>query len=168
MFKLFETSESRIGLDGKWDVGIGLWFESSVTLTDTQKHNFPFLSKIQDMWNLGVDYTLPVGNGIGITVEYFRYHAGDQFIVSGNAVNVLGTMLTYPVSLLDNLSGMVFYLPDQNKWMNYLSWGRTYDNFNIYGMAYWNPSYVQLVSVQSANRNLFAGKGMQLMVSYNF
>jgi hypothetical protein len=167
-FSRYETNESRIGLDGKWDVGIGFWFESSVTLTDTQNQMNPLLFKIQDMWNLGADYTLPVGNGMGVTVEYFRYHAGDQFLVSGSSVNVIGTMLNYPLSLLDNLSGMVFYLPDQNKWMNYLSWGRTYDNLNIYGIAYWNPLYVQLVSAQSANRNMFAGKGVQLMVSYNF
>jgi hypothetical protein len=161
-------NESRIGLDGKWDVGIGLWFESSTTFTDTQNQNLPLLYKIQDMWNLGVDYTFPVGNGIGATVEYFRYHAGDQFIVNGNAVNVLGTMLSYPISMLDNLSGMVFYLPGQNKFMNYLSWSRTYDNFNIYGIGYWNPENVQLVTAQSQNRNMFAGKGIQIMVSYNF
>lgn len=167
-YNLYETNESRIGLDGKWDVGVGLWFESSVTMTDTQKNNFTILYKVQDMWNLGADYTLSVGNGIGVTVEYFRYHAGDEFLVSGNAVNVLGTMLTYPVSMLDNLSGMVFYLPDQNKWMNYLSWSRTYDNLSIYGIAYWNPENVQLVSAQSSSRNMFAGKGIQIMLNYNF
>ena len=163
-----EFNETRIGLDGKWDLGIGLWFESSVTSTETQGFSSPYLPKIQDMWNLGADYTLGVGNGIGATVEYFRYHAGDQFLVSGNAVNVLGTMLTYPISMLDNLSGMVFYLPDQNKWMNYLSWSRTYDNLNIYAIGYWNPDNVQLVSAQSQNRNMFAGKGIQIMLNYNF
>jgi hypothetical protein len=168
MYKLYETNESRIGLDGKWDLGVGLWFESSATFTDTQNQNFPLLNKVQDMWNLGVDYTFPVGNGIGATVEYFRYHAGDQFIVNGNAVNVLGTMLSYPISMLDNLSGMVFYLPEQNKFMNYVSWSRTYDNFNIYGIGYWNPENVQLMTAQSQNRNMFAGKGIQIMVSYNF
>ena len=163
-----EFNETRIGLDGKWDLGIGLWFESSVTSTETQGFSSPYLPKMQDMWNLGADYTLGVGNGIGATVEYFRYHAGDQFLISGNAVNVLGTMLTYPISMLDNLSGMVFYLPDQNKWMNYLSWSRTYDNLNIYAIGYWNPDNVQLVSAQSQSRNMFAGKGIQIMVNYNF
>ena len=165
---LTETSESRIGLDGKWDIGIGLWFESSITLTDTQ--NNPFLTPltVQDMWNLGADYTLPIGNGIGITLEYFRYHAGEQFLINGNALNVFGTMLSYPLSILDNLSGMVFYLPDQNKWMNYLSWGRTFDNFNIYAIGYWNPDNVQLVTAQTQSRNMFAGKGIQIMLNYNF
>ena len=163
-----EFNETRIGLDGKWDLGIGLWFESSITFTDTQNNNFPLLFKVQDMWNLGADYTLPIGSGMGVTVEYFRYHAGDKFLVEGNAVNVLGAMLTYPLSMLDNLSGMVFYLPDQNKWMNYLSWSRTYDNFNIYAIGYWNPDNVQLVTAQTQSRNMFAGKGIQIMLNYNF
>ena len=165
---LTETNESRIGMDGKWDLGIGLWFESSITLTDAQNNQYLIPLKVQDMWNLGADYTFPVGSGLGITLEYFRYHAGDKFLLQGNALNVLGTMLTYPLSMLDNLSGMVFYLPDQNKWMNYLSIARTYDNLNIYLIAYWNPDNVQLVSAQAQSRNMFAGKGIQLMLNYNF
>ena len=163
-----EFNETRIGLDGKWDVGIGLWFESSITITDAQNNPFLLPFKVQDMWNLGVDYTLPIGSGLGVTVEYFRYHAGEKFLIEGNAVNVVGAMLTYPFSMLDNLSGMVFYLPDQNKWMNYLSWGRTYDNFTIYAIGYWNPDNVQLVTAQTQSRNMFAGKGIQVMVNYNF
>ena len=163
-----EFNETRIGLDGKWDVGIGLWFESSITITDAQNNPFLFPFKVQDMWNVGADYTVPLGNGLGVTIEYFRYHAGDKFLVEGNAVNVVGTMLTYPLSMLDNLSGMIFYLPDQNKWMNYLSWGRTYDNFTIYAIGYWNPDNVQLVTAQTQSRNMFAGKGIQVMVNYNF
>ncbi len=163
-----EFNETRIGLDGKWDVGIGLWFESSITITDAQNNPFLLPFKVQDMWNVGADYTVPLGNGLGVTIEYFRYHAGDKFLVEGNAVNVVGTMLTYPLSMLDNLSGMIFYLPDQNKWMNYLSWGRTYDNFTIYAIGYWNPDNVQLVTAQTQSRNMFAGKGIQVMVNYNF
>ncbi|MDD3321019.1 MAG: hypothetical protein PHS59_06200 [Paludibacter sp.] len=161
-------NESRIGLDGKWDVGIGLWFESSVTFTDKKNYTVPTVFNVQDMWNIGADYTFGIGNGLGMTVEYFRYHAGDEFLLKGMAVDVLGTMLTYPISLIDNLSGMFFYLPGQTKLMNYLSWSRTYDNFNIYGIAYWNPDNVNLVSAQSQSRNMFAGKGLQLMLSYNF
>jgi hypothetical protein len=164
----YELHESRLGLDGKWDVGVGLWFESSVTLTDTKNINPLLLPKVQDMWNVGADYTLSIGNGVGVTLEYFRYHAGNRFIAGGGGLNVLGTMVTYPLSMLDNLSGMVFYLPGQNKWMNYLSWSRTYDNLSIYGIGYWNPSDVRLLASQSQSRNMFAGKGLQIMVSYNF
>ena len=163
-----EFNETRIGLDGKWDLGIGLWFESSITATETAGFSSAYLPKMQDMLNVGADYTLPIGSGLGITAEYFRYHAGEKLLIEGNAFNVLGAMLTYPLSMLDNLSGMVFYLPDQNKWMNYLSWGRTYDNFNIYAIGYWNPDNVQLVTARTQSRNMFAGKGIQLMLNYNF
>lgn len=161
-------NESRIGLDGKWDVGIGLWFESSVTLTDTKNVYSPTLFKVQDAWNIGADYTFGIGNGLGMTVEYFRYHVGDQFLVKGTTLNLVGSLFTYPVSVLDNLSAMVFYIPGPNLVNNYLSWSRTYDNWALYAIGYWNPTNYQLITSQSQGKNLFAGKGIQLMVNYNF
>lgn len=161
-------SESRVGLDGKWDIGIGIWFESSITFTDTKHLTLPAVFPVQDLWNVGADYTFGIGNGLGMTMEYFRYHGGNQFLVNGLSVNVLGTMLTYPVSLMDNVSGMIFYLPEQKAWMNYLSWARTYDNLSLYFIGYWNPDNVQLITAQAQNKNLFAGKGLQIMVDYNF
>ncbi len=79
-------------------------------------------------------------------------------------------MLTYPVSLLDNLSGMVFYLPAgaNSMWLNYLTWSRTYDNISLYLMAYWNPVNYNLPVLQTQGRNLFAGKGVQVMASFYF
>ncbi len=164
----FLLNENRIGLDGKWDVGIGLWFESSVTFTDKQNYTIPTVFKVQDMWNLGADYTFGIGNGLGMTMEYFRYHLGDQFLINGTTVNVVGSMFTYPVSILDNLSAMIFYIPGPNLTYNYVSWSRTYDNWALYVFGYWNPTNYQLITSQSAGRNMFAGKGIQLMLNYNF
>lgn len=158
-------NEKRIGLDGKWDLGIGLWFESSVTVLDANTYNIP---KVQDSWNVGVDYTFGIGSGLGMTLEYFRVHAGDKFLVKGSSVNVVGSMFTYPVSILDNLSAMFFYIPGPNLMLNYINWSRTYDNWTLYAIGYWNPSNFQLLSAQSQSKNLFAGKGIQLMVNYNF
>ena len=157
-------SETRIGLDGKWDLGIGLWFESSVTKLDANTYN---LSTVQDSWNLGADYTFGVGSGLGMTLEYFRYHTGNQFLVKGSAINVIGSMFTYPLSVLDNLSAMVFYIPGNNLVFNYVNWTRTYDNWTLYAIGYWNPSTPLTIS-QSQGKNLFTGKGLQLMVNYNF
>lgn len=161
-------NESRIGLDGKWDVGIGLWFESSVTLTDTKNIYSPTLFRVQDAWNVGADYTFGIGNGLGMTIEYFRYHVGQQFLTGGTILNLIGTMFTYPVSMLDNLSAMIFYVPGSELWCNYACWSRTYDNWSLYVIGYWNPDNFQLISSQVQSKNLFAGKGIQLMVNYNF
>jgi hypothetical protein len=161
-------NESRVGLDGKWDVGIGLWFESSVTLTGVNNLSLLNTHNVQDMWNLGADYTFPVGNGLGATVEYFRYHAGDKILVNGTTLNVIGSMFSYPVGILDNISAMFFYIPDYGSVYNYVNWSRTYDNWNIYLIGYWNPANFQLLSSQTQGKNLFAGKGIQLMMNYNF
>ena len=158
-------NEERFGLDGKWDVGIGLWFESSVTLLQVNSFNLP---KVQDVWNIGADYTFPLGNGVGATLEYFRYHISDQFVANGTTLNLIGSMFTYSVSILDNCSAVVFYVAGSNLWYNYLSWSRTYDNWSLYAFGYWNPTNYQLLTTQSQNKNLFAGKGVQIMVNYNF
>lgn len=158
-------NESRIGLDGKWDLGIGLWFETSVTHLQANPDSIP---RFQDAWNLGADYTFGIGNGLGMTLEYFRYHIGDQFLVKGKTLNLVGSLFTYPVSILDNLSAMVFYVPGPELVYNYLSWTRTYDNWSLYAIGYWNPVNFELVTSQSQGKNLFAGRGIQIMVNYNF
>jgi hypothetical protein len=158
-------NEERFGLDGKWDVGIGLWFESSVTFLQSNPFNLP---KVQDAWNIGADYTFPIGNGVGATLEYFRYHVGNQILSKGTTLNLIGSIFTYPVSILDNISAMAFFLPVKNLWYNYFSWSRTYDNWSFYAFGYLNPTNYQLLTIQSQSKNLFAGKGVQLMVNYNF
>ena len=159
--------ESRVGLDGKWDVGVGLWFETSMTYTDLNGISSPFLYQMKDMWNVGMDYTLPVGNGIGVTLEYFRYHFGEQFLIKGDAMNLIGGMVSYPLSILDNLSVMVYYMPESNSTYNYVSWSRTYDNWGLYVFGFWNPAIPLSIS-QTQGSYLFSGKGLQVMVNYIF
>ncbi len=158
-------NENRIGLDGKWDVGVGLWFEGSTTITE---ENNILVPRFQDMWNVGLDYTLPIGSGLGATVEYLRYHAGNEFFTNGNSVSLLGTMLNYPLSITDNVSAMLFYLPAQNQLYNYVSWSKMLDKWSFYVIGFWNPANAQLLTIQSGSKNLFSGKGVQVMVSYNF
>lgn len=162
-----EMKENRIGVNGKWDLEVGLWFESSIFLIEERDAS---VYGKTDMMNLGIDYTLPFGNGLGVTLEYFRYHTGDKLFTGDLSAQVLGGMLNYPVSLMDNVSGMLFYLPagSNSMCLNYFSWNRNYDNFSLYVIAFWNPDGYSLPALQTQNRNLFAGKGLQLMASYNF
>jgi hypothetical protein len=158
-------NESRFGLDGKWDVGPGIWFENSTTITQVNNIQVP---RYQDMWNFGLDYTFPLGNGLGMTVEYLRHHAGENFLTGGITMQFAGGMFTYPLSVVDNLSLMLFYEPIANQLFNYASWSRNYDNWSIYAIVFVNPENAQMIGFQSGNRNLFAGKGFQVMCSYNF
>jgi hypothetical protein len=162
--------ENRLGIDGKWDVGVGVWVEASLTALKKDNTTPELLPSRTDMFNTGLDYTVPLGNGVGITLEYFRYHAGNRFITGGSTAHVMASMVSYPVSLLDNLSLMVFYIPAaaKNYWMNYLSWSRNYDNWSLYLIAFINPEDYSLPVMATPGRNVFAGKGFQFMLSYNF
>lgn len=161
-------SEHKVGFDGKWDLGIGLWIEGSLTALEEVPGSV--LPSRTDLLNLGMDYTFAFGNGLGISLEYFRYHAGEKFITDGNSAEILASMVTYPLSLIDNMSLMIFYVPSPGRsyWMNYLTWSRTYDQLSVYLIGFINPETYNLPMMTTQGRNIFAGKGLQLMLSYNF
>ncbi len=159
--------EFRWGLDGKWDFGIGLWFEASSCISSNKALLIP---RFQDMLNLGIDYTFGLGNGLGLTLEYLYYHSGSKFLLADNRLHLLGSMLNYSPTILDNLSALVFYMPAADKLFNYLSWGRVYDDWSFYLIAYLNPTDIQMPGPgrNSDNSVLYSGKGFQVMASYYF
>lgn len=162
--------ENRFGIHGRWDVEVGLWFEASASLIGDNDLSSMYFPKKTDMINIGLDYTVPVANGIGLTLEYFRYHNAEQLFTGGVEANVLGLMASYPLTLIDNISAMFFYLPagSNSMAMSYLSWSRSWDNFSLYLMAFLNPKSYQLPAMPAQGRNMFAGKGLQVMGAYNF
>jgi hypothetical protein len=156
--------EDRIGLDGKWDLGVGLWFEAVV------KH-----SSITNSWvpewetyvNLGMDYTFGLGNGLNVITEYFRYSRIFPLTDMTLPVNFSAFSANYPFGLMNTLSGMLYYNWDLNEWYRFISFQRKYDYLSLYLMAFWNPDRFALYSM-AEDRNLFAGKGVQLMAVLNF
>ncbi len=159
--------EFRWGLDGKWDLGVGLWFEASSCISSDKALLIP---RFQDMLNLGMDYTFALGNGLGITLEYLYYHGGSRFLFGDTRLHLLGSMWSYAPSILDNLNALVFYLPSNNKFFNYLSWGRVYDDWSFHLIAYLNPAGIQMPGPgqNSESSGLYLGKGLQVMASYYF
>jgi hypothetical protein len=156
--------EDRLGIDGKWDLGVGLWFEAVV------KH-----SSITNSWmptwetyvNLGMDYTFGLGNGLNVITEYFRYSRMSPSVDMNIPVNFSVLSVNYPFGLMNTVSGMLYYNWDQNDWYRFISFQRKFDYLSLYLMAFWNPDRFALYSV-AEDRNLFAGKGVQLMAVLNF
>lgn len=58
--------EDRLGLDGKWDVLLGLWFEASWT---HKAKDLDILAN-QYLFNVGADYTFGLGNGLNMVLEH--------------------------------------------------------------------------------------------------
>ncbi|MEJ2543002.1 MAG: hypothetical protein P8Y99_02950 [Calditrichaceae bacterium] len=157
-----DYSENRLALDGKWDIGVGLWFESVITHSDFDSA----LLGYNRMLNLGMDYTFDFGNGLRVLTEYLRVDMSDNLFESGKPISFSALSLNYPVGLLDNLNAIFYYDWSNESMYRFLSWQRTYDQWSFYMMGFWNPREFQIYQAQQ-DQNLFAGKGFQFMVVFN-
>lgn len=156
--------ENKAGLDGKWDVGAGLWFEYVV------KHNAPdniFAKEWETYFNIGFDYMFAIGNGLNATTEFFRYKATTHLSGNGQKDTFTALSANYPFGLMNTLTTVVYYNWEQEQWSRFLSLQRKYDYWSFYIMAYWNPDNLAANSILR-DRNLFAGKGIQIMTVVNF
>ncbi|MFC1822068.1 hypothetical protein ACFL9T_05125 [Thermodesulfobacteriota bacterium] len=155
-------SENRIGLDGKWDIGVGIWFEGAFIHKDVDTPGYPYLTLV----DVGMDYTFNLGNGLTTLMEYFVFNMSEHAFGSSEKNSLLALSLNYPMGMLDNLSGIVYYDREQSEWYRYVNWQRKYDQwaFNIIG--FWNPDQFQLFQ-GAAEHTQFSGKGIQLLVVFN-
>jgi hypothetical protein len=156
--------EDRFAIDGKWDLGVGLWFEA------VAKHNHTrngWMPSWETYFNLGMDYTFGLGNGLNVVTEYFRYGSNTQLPENGHRENFSVLSVNYPFGLMNTVSGMVYYNWNRQDWYRFISYQRKYDYVSLYLMAFWNPDSFALYR-NSEDRNLFAGKGIQLMGVLNF
>ena len=155
--------EDRLGVDGKWDLGIGLWFEAAII---HQQSDLPAM-KYQRLMNLGMDYTFGLGNGLHAMLENFVYETSDKAFGSGENITFSALSLGYPINLLDQMTGMIYYDWKNENWYRFLNWQRSYNRWQIFLIGFWNPEKFQIYQNQG-DGNLFAGKGMQVMVVLNY
>ena len=154
--------ENRFALDGKWDVGIGLWFEGALIHQDLDISSLRYKRLI----NLGVDYTFDLGDGLNVIGEYFTIGTSESVSDSGEEISFSAVSANYPLGLLDNISAIIYYNWDNQDWYRFINWERKYDNWSFYVMGFWNPDRFQIYQNRQEN-SLFAGKGLQLMIVFN-
>jgi hypothetical protein len=153
-------SENRMALDGKWDVGPGVWFELVGKLNDEDNS---LISRLETYFNLGLDYTFSLGNGLNIITEYFRYANIPDEDQEKLKSNISLVALNYPFLLSHTMSLAVYYDWDEKKWYRFLNMQLKYDYISLYFIAFWNPEDASLYSV-SGDGNMFAGTGVQVML----
>lgn len=159
----FSIPENRYALDGKWDLGIGLWFEVTLTHQNNDWLPVPWQRAI----NIGMDYTFGLGNGLNVIGEYFIYESSEEAFGAGEGITFSAASLNYPLGLLDNLSCILYYDWDNKDLYSFINWRRTYDQWIINVIGFWNPDQFQIYQNQPGN-SLFAGKGFQIMVIFNY
>jgi hypothetical protein len=154
--------ENRIGFDFKLDLGVGLWFEGTVS---HQKQNE--IPPFQKAMTIGADYTIGIGNGLNITAEHLIFSTSEDVFSHGEGLSFTGISLSIPVSIITRISTIVFLDWKNNECYRFANLSLTYDNlaFNIIG--FWNPDNFRIFNYNTG-QNMFAGAGGQIMIVYNY
>jgi len=150
-------NQDCIGLDGKWDLGAGIWFE--YVLKHNDKENVLF-EEFEHYINVGSDYTFSMGNGLNLTAEYFRFQGMEEN-------NYVALAANYPFGMMNRVVAAVYYEWEEKAWYRFISLQREYDFWSFYLIGFWNPDEVP-ISTDGEGRYLFAGSGIQFMATVNF
>jgi hypothetical protein len=156
--------ENRIGIDGKWDLGPGLWYEYVLKHND---HENGILGEWETYFDAGIDYTFGVGNGLNMTTEYFRYNNKETWNGMHAAKTFSALAANYPFGILNRITAVVYYNWSDKELYRFINLERNYNLWSFYLMLFWNPERFYLYGI-SADRNLMAGKGFQIMAVVNF
>lgn len=154
--------ENRIGLDAKFDLGVGIWVEGAVIHQDLEYTDL----KYKSLLNAGMDYTFSLGNGLTLMTETFGYLQGKHLLGSDEHVFFGLLSASYPLTIIHNLSAMVFYDFTHGDLYRFVNWSLTFDRWSFYVMGFWNPETYQLYNFD-AQTTLYSGWGFQLMAVFN-
>jgi hypothetical protein len=160
------TPEHRYGLDGKWDLGIGFWFEGTLSHQTAPDVDRPD----QRALDIGADYTFGLGNGLYVLGEYFLFDNSRGVLGPGEGVRLVATTLRYPIGLLDAVSGIFYFDWNRRDSYRFVSWQRTYDRWQFYVMGFWNPQQAAIRpggGEQTVGRSPLSGRGAQLLAVFN-
>ena len=157
-----EVSENRIGFDMKLDMVAGVWFEGSWV----KKNRDLGMLTNQEIINAGTDYTFNAGNGLYVIFEQLIASNDEKPFTFQNSSTFSLLSLSYPVGLVDNISGIVYYDWTNKTSYNFLNWQKQFNNITLYLIGFWNPEKFNIPS-QGTGPNLFGGKGIQIMIVLN-
>jgi hypothetical protein len=155
--------ENRYALDGRWDIGIGLWFESVWQQNISKLPVYEWVN----MTTIGADYTIPEGNGIYILAEHMVTTFSYSFWGNDQNRHISALMTTYSIGVLDNLSLQEYYDWHNKNIYQYFQFQRTYDNFVINLALFHYPENDRSLFMSSKTSS-FSGYGLQLMLIYSY
>lgn len=149
--------ETKVGLDGKWDVGPGLWFEDSFKFTSQASP----LESGQNLLTIGADLTPEGLDGLSFTAEHLLINTYASSTSLSNTMNLSALSASWPINIFNRLSGIVLYNWETNYWFRYLTWSADFDRSSFYVIGFWNPNLT--TSVMSLGSGSFSRYGFELM-----
>ncbi len=163
LFGMNKVAENRFGIDGKWDLGVGIWTEA---VWINKNRNVGVYTN-QEMANMGFDYTFGLGNGFYLVVEQLFVSTHEKPFRFENNSWFTAASISYPITLFDQVQAMVYYDWTNSKTYHFVNWNRNFNKFSIFLMAYFNPKIGQL-PLQPLSNNSFIGNGIQLIFVYDY
>jgi len=160
---LAPVPEDRVGVDGKWDIGVGFWLEGALVHQQTTLLPLPY----QLALNAGLDYTFGLGNGLTAFAEHFRLESSARAFTNGESLDFSALLFRYSLGLLDELSGIFYYDWKNRDVYRFVTWRRTTDALSFNVILFWNPKELLVFPGQPGSSS-FAGKGFQLLLAYHF
>ena len=154
--------ENRIGFDMKFDLVVDLWLEGSWV---TKNKDLGIYTN-QEIFNAGTDYTFGIGKGLYVIYEQLLASNDRTPFGFQNTSTFSLISMSYPVSIFDNINAIVYYDWKNRNTYNFLNWQKQFNNISLYLMGYWNPKDYR-IPAQGEGQNLFAGRGVQLMLVFN-
>jgi hypothetical protein len=127
--------EDRLGLDGRWDVVVGAWFEVALTHQDTGALPYKWAS----MTTLGTDYTFGLRNGLHTLIEHMIVNSSEQPFKSGETSNISGLSLSYPAGYVDRLSAISFYSWDNGDYSQHVAWDHYWNYLSLNVSLFYYP-----------------------------
>jgi len=122
-----DYSENRFAVDGRWDIGIGLWFESVIQHQEKTVFAYDWTKMI----TIGIDYTFGLGNGLYVVLEHMTTALSEEVLGWDEDGNISAVSLNYPIGIMDNITAIGSYSWDQKDYYQYLRWLRTYDTLAL-------------------------------------
>jgi hypothetical protein len=154
--------ENRAGIDGKWDLGVGLWFEASILHQDSELLPLPYRRTLA----LGLDYTFGLGNGLYALCEFFSTESAEDILGTGEGTQFSAFLVRYSLGLFDDLSGIFYYDWTSDEFYRFAQFQRTFDRWSVHLAAFWNPEATGISALGEMGTQL-AGSGAQLMIVYH-
>lgn len=154
--------EHRIGIDGKWDLGVGLWFEAAYV---HKTKILDFLTN-QAQFNVGMDYTLGVGNGLNMGMEHLISTLDQRAFAFENQAQITAITANYPLGFFDNISAAAYYNWTAKNTTFFINYSHQFQALQTYFILYYNPD-VQQGILQNGLSNQFSGMGFRVMFVYN-
>lgn len=156
-------TEERYALDGKWDAGIGMWFETVLIRRETSVPGLTY----QRLLTIGADYTFSIGNGVNVATEYFRTDALRTITGTSNGTDLSALSMNYPLNIFDRAALILYRNWTSGEWYRMASFQRTYNNWIVHLFLFWNPPAGQPGLSGQSSATAFAGKGIQVMAVFN-